>query len=184
MKCKLRDVSFWFVNPRAAETSEVLVAVSETSDVSHHVSFRCCCKGSEVVRVPRGMWNETGAGAKRVSSNCQPNLFCAVLGRLGRTASQVCTNNFGAGADRGHGRSQLQIQSTFTVPEMPEACKTVSPAGRMQAWSLIVGGKLGSRDVGYPIPMVGTVGRTTSGHRRGEKTQREEFAMSSGERHS
>ena len=45
--------SFWYLNPRM-ETGEVLVAVSELNDTSHRS-----------VRVPRGMWNETGAGVER-----------------------------------------------------------------------------------------------------------------------
>ena len=38
VKGKIRGVSFWFENPRMAETCEVLVAVSE-SDMSHDVFF-------------------------------------------------------------------------------------------------------------------------------------------------
>ena len=58
---------------------------------------------------------------------------------------------------------------------MPEARKTVSPAGRVQAQSLVVGGKVGSRDVGYPIPKAGLLEErpVVSGGR--EKTQREEL---------
>ena len=48
VKDKLRGVSFWYANPRMAETCDVLVAMSHAS-----------------VCVPRGMWNETGAGVKR-----------------------------------------------------------------------------------------------------------------------
>ena len=55
---------------------------------------------------------------------------------------------------------------------MPEACRVVIPALILQdvrVRSLVVGGELGSRDAGYPLPKVGTV----SGGR--EKTQREEL---------
>ena len=40
VKGKLRGVSFWYANPRMAETCEVLMAVSE-SDMSHDVFFPC-----------------------------------------------------------------------------------------------------------------------------------------------
>ena len=40
VKGKLRGVSFWYANPRMAETCEVLVAVSG-SDMSHDVFFPC-----------------------------------------------------------------------------------------------------------------------------------------------
>ena len=44
---KLRDVSFWYVDPRMAEPCKVVVAVSETSDMSRDVSFSCCYRGKE-----------------------------------------------------------------------------------------------------------------------------------------
>ena len=56
---------------------------------------------------------------------------------------------FGAGADRD------DRDCKFRVHEVPDACKTVSFAGRMQVRSLVVGDKLGSRAVGYlMIPKV------------------------------
>ena len=39
MKGKIRDVPFWYVNPRKVETRKVLVVASETRDLSHDVSF-------------------------------------------------------------------------------------------------------------------------------------------------
>ena len=45
VKGKLRGVSFWYANPRMAETCEVLVAVSE-SDMSRDVFFTCYGEGT------------------------------------------------------------------------------------------------------------------------------------------
>ena len=69
---------------------------------------------------------------------------------------------------------------------MPEACKTasVSPAGRVQAWSLVVGGNPGSRAVVFPIPRVGLLEETTSGLRKAREDATRRVAMSSGGRHS
>ena len=46
VKGKLQGVSFWCVNPRMAETCEVLMAVSE-SDMSHNVFFPCHDEGTQ-----------------------------------------------------------------------------------------------------------------------------------------
>ena len=45
---KLFDVSFWYVSRKMAKTCEVVVAMSEMSDMSHDVSFLCYCEGTEV----------------------------------------------------------------------------------------------------------------------------------------
>ena len=63
VKGKRRGVSFWYVNPRMAETCDVLVAVSE-SDMSHDV-FSLSRRRHPNVCVLQGMWNETEAGADR-----------------------------------------------------------------------------------------------------------------------
>ena len=52
---------------------------------------------------------------------------------------------FGAGADQGHDEHDCK----FRVHEVPEACKTVIPSGRVPAWSFVVRGKSGSHDVAY-----------------------------------
>ena len=84
VKGQLRDVSFWYVNPRMVETCEVLVAVSETSDMSHDVSLTCCYKDTQAC-----VYHE-GCGTKlELESNSRPRLLCTMLGRLGRTAIQV-----------------------------------------------------------------------------------------------
>ena len=54
MKGALRDVSFWYVNPRMAEARRVLMAVSEMSDMSHDVFFPCCYKGTDVCAYSEG----------------------------------------------------------------------------------------------------------------------------------
>ena len=60
---------------------------------------------------------------------------------------------------------------------MREACKTVSPAERVQVGFLVVGGSSGSRDVIYPSPKVGLLGERPAGR---EKTQREELQFRAG----
>ena len=56
-------------------------------------------------------------------------------------------------------------------------CKTVSvsPAGKVQAWSLVVGGNTGGRDVVYPIPRVELLEERPAVPGRREKTQRGEL---------
>ena len=60
---------------------------------------------------------------------------------------------------------------------MPEACKTVSVscAGKVQAWSLVVGGNPGCRAVVFPIPRVGLLEERLAVSGRREETQREEL---------
>ena len=119
------------------------------------------------VCVPRGMWNETGAGVKRS------------LRVASRDCSGQCSDGkfeliaFGAGTDQGHDDHDCK----FRALAMREACKTVSvsPAGRVQAWSLVVDGNPGSRDGVYPIPRVGLSEERPAVSGRREKTQREEF---------
>ena len=53
VKGKLRGVSFWFVNPRMAETCEVLMAVSE-GDMSHDVFFPCHDEGTQACAFHEG----------------------------------------------------------------------------------------------------------------------------------
>ena len=74
-------------------------------------------------------------------------------------------NDTVAGMDRGHDDHDCK----FRAPAMSEACKTVSvsPAGKVQAWSLVVGGNHGNRAVVCPIPRVGLLVRL--------ETQREEL---------
>ena len=67
--------------------------------------------------------------------------------------------------------------SSLVTAKVLECARTVSasPAGEVQAWSLVVGGNPGGRDVVYPIPRVGLLeGRLAVSGRR-EKTQREEL---------
>ena len=82
-------------------------------------------------------------------------------------------NETGARMDRGHDDHDCK----FRVLAMPEACKTVSvsPAGQVQAWFLVVGGNPRNRAVVYPIPRIGLleVRSVVSGVR--EETQREEL---------
>ena len=81
--------------------------------------------------------------------------------------------SFGAGMGRGHDDHDCK----FRAPAMPEACKTVSvsPPGKVQAWSLVVGGNPGKRAVVFPIPRIGLLEErlVVSGVR--EDTQREEL---------
>ena len=53
VKGKLPGVSFWYANPRMAETCEVLVAVSE-SDMSHDVFFPCHDEGTQACAYHEG----------------------------------------------------------------------------------------------------------------------------------
>ena len=64
---------------------------------------------------------------------------------------------------------------------MREACKTVSPAERVQEGFLVVGGSSGSRDVIYASPKVGVLGERLS---RAREDATIGAAMSSRERHS
>ena len=80
VKDKLRGVSLWYVNPRMAETCEVVVAVSE-SDMSHDVFF-CCYDGcTQACAYHEGCVTKTGAG-------------------VGQFRFELVT--FGSGTDRGH----------------------------------------------------------------------------------
>ena len=65
---------------------------------------------------------------------------------------------------------------------MPEACKTVSlsPAGKVQAWSIVVGGNLGGLDVVYPFQKLDCWKRPAVSGRR-VKTQREELQCQVGD---
>ena len=54
VKGKLRDASFWYANPRMAESSKVSMAVSETSDMSHDVVSLLLQGVPRCVCVPRG----------------------------------------------------------------------------------------------------------------------------------
>ena len=149
MKGKLRTVVLWYV---MAETRKVSMALSETSDMSYDLSFPCYYKRYPSACVPRGIWNETGAGVERSL-------------RVASRDSAQCSDDWderqvrfvlitlGAGADRGCEDHDCK----FRAHEMPEAPKTVNPAlflHDVQATSLDVGGKFGSRDVGYPIQKV------------------------------
>ena len=124
--------------------------------------------------VPRGMWNETGAGVKR-----SPRL-------VSRDGSSPCSDDwkerkfrfelvtFGAGTDRGHGDHDCKLR----VHEVPEACKIAVPA--LFLWdsrlgSLVVGGNPGSRAVVFPIPRVGLLEERPAVSGRREKTQREDL---------
>ena len=68
--------------------------------------------------------------------------------------------------DRGHDDHDCK----FRVLAMPEAC----PAGKVQAWSLVVDGNPGGRDMFYPIPRVGLLEERLAVSGRRERTQREE----------
>ena len=81
-----------------------------------------------------------------------------------------------AGADRGHDDHDCK----FRAREVSEARKTVSPAGGVQAESLVVGDESGSHDVGHPIPKVGLLGRATGGLRRTREDATRRIAMQSG----
>ena len=133
--------------------------------------------------VPRGMWGDIGAGVKRC------------LRIAGRNRSARCSDDwderqvrfelitFGAGANQGHDGHDCK----FRVHGVSEACKIVILAlfpRDVQARSLVVGGKLGSRDVGYLIPKVGLLEErpAVSGGVREDATKT--VAMSCGEQHS
>ena len=47
VRCKFRDVSFWFVKARMPKTRKDLMAMSETSDISHDVSFPRSNRGTK-----------------------------------------------------------------------------------------------------------------------------------------
>ena len=92
--------------------------------------------------------------------------------------TQACSyhgmrNETGAGADRGHGDHACKLR----VHEVPGAYKTVSvsPAGKVQAWFLVVGGNPGGRDVIHPIPRVRLLEERPAVSRRRKKTQRGEL---------
>ena len=84
----------------------------------------------------------------------------------------------GAGADRRYGDHDCKLGAH----EVPEACKTVSlsPAGKVQAWSIVDGGNLGGLDVVYPIPKVGLL-EATGGLRKASEDATRRVAMSSGD---
>ena len=63
---------------------------------------------------------------------------------------------------------------------MPEACKTVCLAERVQVGFLVVGGSSGSRDVIYPSPKVGLLGERPAVSGGREKKQREELQCRAG----
>ena len=118
------------------------------------------------VCVSRRMWNETGAGVKR-------SLRIASRDCFGQFSDDKFELAFGAGTDQGHDDHDWK----FRAPAMPEACKTVSvsPAGRVQAWSLVVDGNPGSRDVVFPNPRVGLLEERPAVSGVREETQREEL---------
>ena len=71
-------------------------------------------------------------------------------------------------------------QSGLYAHEVREACKTVSPAERVQVGFLVVGVSSGSRDVIYPSPKVGLLGERPAVSGGREKTQREELQCRAG----
>ena len=81
----------------------------------------------------------------------------------------------GAGTDQGHDNRDCKFRALAIL----EVCKTVSmsPAGKVQAWPLVVGG---SRAVVYPIPRVELLEErlAVSGSARGDTTRK--IAMSNG----
>ena len=158
-------MSFWYANPRMAETCEVWAAVSE-SDTSHDVFFLITTK------VPKACAYHEGCGA-------------GVKWSL-RIASRDCFSQsdnwkewqfrfdlitFGAGTDRGHDDRDCK----FRAPETSEVCRTVHPVERARLGSLVVGGNAGSRAVVFPIPRVGLLEERPAVSGRREKTQREEL---------
>ena len=156
VKGKLRGVSFWYANPRMAETCEVVVAVL--------LRRRC-----PSVCVSGGMWNETGAGVKRslriASRDCSSQ--CSDDWKERQFRFELIT--FGAGTDRGHDDRDCK----FRAPETPETCKIVITALFLrdsQLRSLVVGGNPGSRAVVFPIPRVGLLEERSAVSGRREKT--------------
>ena len=157
---------------RMAETCEVLVAVSE-SDMSHTVFFPCYDEGTQACAY------HEGCGTKlELESNGVFELPVEIV--LHKSSDDWKERQFrfelitfGAGTDRGH----VDHDRKLPVHEVLEACKTVSvsPAGKVQAWSLVVGGNLGSRAVFLPIPTVGLLEERPAISGRREKTQREEL---------
>ena len=87
------------------------------------------------VCVPRGMWNETGAGVKRslriASRDCSSQ--CSDDWKELQFRFELTT--FGAGTDRGHDDRDCK----FRVLETPEVCRTVHPVERTRLRSLVVG---------------------------------------------
>ena len=93
-----------------------------------------------------------GSVRERHESRC-------VLPLLRRRHPSACVprgmwNEIGAGMDRGHDDHDCKFRE---LAMHDEACKTVSVSlvGKVQAWSLVVGGSPGIRAVVYPIPRVG-----------------------------
>ena len=124
VKGKLRDVSFWYVDPRMAETCEDLVTVSETSDLSHDVPSLLGTKVPKCVRTTREVernwsWNQTE------SSSCQSRLFAQCSDEWDERQFRFVLITFGAGTDRGQDEHDCKVR----VHEVPAARKTVSPAG-------------------------------------------------------
>ena len=120
------------------------------------------------VCVPRGMWNETGAGVFELP--VQIVLHNArTTGKNGNSRLNFLT--FGAGTDRGHDDRDC----TFRAPETPEVCRTVHLVERARLRSLVVGGNPGSCAVVFPIPRVKLLEERPAVPGRREKTQREEL---------
>ena len=92
---------------------------------------------------PRGMWNETGAGVKRCL-----RIACRDCSAQGWDDWEERQFRF---ADQVHDEHDCK----FRVLEVSEVRTRVSHAGRVQERSLVVGGKSGSRDVGFSIPKAG-----------------------------
>ena len=63
---KVDGESFWYVNPRMAETHRILMALSETSDMSHDVSLSCCYRCTEAC----AYHGDCGMKLELQSSNC------------------------------------------------------------------------------------------------------------------
>ena len=123
------------------------------------------------VCVPRGMWNEIGAGVKqslRIASRDCPSQ-CLDDWEERQFMFELVT--FGAGTDRRHDDRDCK----FKAPETSEVCCTVHLVDTARLRSLVVGGNLGSRVVVFPIPRV-----ATSGLRKARKDATRRIAMSSG----
>ena len=169
--CELRDVSFWCLNLKNGDDVRSL-----GGSVRERHESRCVLpllrRRYLSACVPRGMWNETGAGAKRSLRVASRDCF----GQCSDDKLELIA--FGAGTDQGHDDHDCK----FRAPAMPETCKTVSvsPAGKVQAWSLVVGGNPAKSCCGPSDSKSRTVGRATGGLRseRGNATRR--IATSSG----
>ena len=126
------------------------------------------------MRVPRGMEIEVGASAERslrvASRDCSAH--CSDDWRGWQVRFGLVT------------RGPDDHDCKFRVREVPQARKTVSLAGGVQATSLVVGDKSGSRDVGRPIPKGWTAGKATGGLRRAREDATRRTAMHSGKQGS